>query len=54
MQRLQAENRAAMQEAEDLHRKKMAQEREGEKEDEAEINDDPMARVEAEALKQQS
>ena len=54
MQRLQAENRAAMQEAEDLHRKKMAQEREGEKEDEAEINDDPMARAEAEALKQQS
>lgn len=49
MQRMQAENRAAMQAAEELHRKKMAQEREGEKEDEG---DDPMARAEAEVLKQ--
>lgn len=52
MQRFQAENRAAMQAAEELHRKKMAQEREGEREDEAETKDDPMARAEAEALKQ--
>ncbi|KAH7516118.1 uncharacterized protein LOC125418595 [Ziziphus jujuba] len=52
MQRIQAENRAAMQEAEELHRKKMAQEREGEKEDETEVKDDPMARAEAEVLKQ--
>ncbi|XP_010066822.2 peptidyl-prolyl cis-trans isomerase E [Eucalyptus grandis] len=54
MQRMQAENKAAMQAAEELHRKKMAQEREGEKEDDAE-KDDPMAMAEeAEALKQQS
>lgn len=52
MQRIQAESRAAMQEAEELHRKKMAQEREGEKEDETEMKDDPMARAEAEVLKQ--
>lgn len=32
MQRMQAENRAAMQPAENLHLKKMAEEREGEKE----------------------
>ncbi|XP_059428690.1 uncharacterized protein LOC132162467 [Corylus avellana] len=48
MQRIQAENRAAMEAAEELHRKKVAQEREGEKEDETEIKDDPMARAEAE------
>lgn len=47
MQRIQAENRAAMQAAEELHRKKMAQEREGEKDEEVEGKDDPMARVEA-------
>lgn len=47
MQRIQAENRAAMEAAEELHRKKMAEEREGEKEEE-----DPMARAEAEVLKQ--
>ncbi|XP_062111402.1 uncharacterized protein LOC133822941 [Humulus lupulus] len=51
MLRIQAENRAAMEEAEELHRKKLAQEREGEKE-ETEIKDDPMARAEAEVLKQ--
>lgn len=47
MQRLQAEQRAAMEAAEDLHRKKMAEEREGEKDD-----PDPMAKAEAEVLKQ--
>lgn len=52
MQRIQAENRAAMQAAEELHRKKMAQEREGEKEDETDTKDDPMVRAEAEVLKQ--
>lgn len=52
MQRIQAENRAAMQAAEELHRKKMAQEREGEKEDDSEVKDDPMARAEVEVLKQ--
>lgn len=50
MQRLQAENRAAMQEAEELHRKKMAEEREGEKDEDA--KDDPMAKAEAEVLMQ--
>ncbi|GAB4829036.1 hypothetical protein Ancab_018695 [Ancistrocladus abbreviatus] len=54
MQRLQAEHQAAMRAAEELHRKKLADEREGEKEDDAEIRDDPMAKAEAEALKQQS
>ncbi|XP_021637004.2 uncharacterized protein LOC110632935 isoform X2 [Hevea brasiliensis] len=54
MDRIQAENRAAMQAADELHRKKMAQEREGEKEDEMEIKDDPMERAEAEVLKQNS
>lgn len=48
MQRLQAEQRAAMQEAEELHRKKVAEERDGEKEEEG----DPMAKAEAEVLKQ--
>lgn len=52
MQRLQAENRAAMQAAEELHRKKMAEDREGEKEEDSEMKDDPMARAEAEVLKQ--
>lgn len=51
MQRIQAENRATMQAAEELHRKKMADEREGEKE-EVEVKDDPMARAEAEVLNQ--
>lgn len=52
MQRMQAENRAAMQAAEELHRKKKTEEREGEKEEEIEMKDDPMARAEAEVLKQ--
>lgn len=52
MQRMQAENRAALQAAEELHRKKMAQDREGEKEEDTEMKDDPMAKAEAEALKQ--
>lgn len=51
MQRLQAEHRAAMQAAEELHRKKMAEEREGEKED-GDIKDDPMAQAEAEVLRE--
>lgn len=46
MKRLQEEQKAAMQVAEDLHRKKMAEEREGEK------DEDPMATAEAEVLKQ--
>ncbi|TKY69539.1 peptidyl-prolyl cis-trans isomerase E [Spatholobus suberectus] len=50
MRRIEAENRAAMQAAEDLHRKQVAQEREGEKEEEIEIKDDPMAKAEAEVL----
>ncbi|GFP87300.1 peptidyl-prolyl cis-trans isomerase e [Phtheirospermum japonicum] len=51
MQRLQAEQKAAMQEAEELHRKKVAEERDGEKDDEADVKDDPMAKAEAEVLK---
>lgn len=51
MQRIQAENKAAMEEAEELHRKKMAQERDGEREDETETRADPMAMAEAEVLK---
>ncbi|KAH7673355.1 Peptidylprolyl isomerase protein [Dioscorea alata] len=54
MQRLQAEQRAAMQAAEELHRKKLAEEREGEKEEETDTKADPMALAEAEALKQSS
>ncbi|CAM8948979.1 unnamed protein product [Rhodiola kirilowii] len=50
MKRMQTENKAAMDAAEELHRKKLAQEREGEKDDDAQSNDDPMAR--AEVLKQ--
>lgn len=52
MQRIQAENRAEMQAAEELHRKKLAQEQVGEKEEETETKDDPMARAEMEVLKQ--
>ena len=52
MRRLEAENRAAMQAAEDLRRKKVAEEREGEKEEEIDIKDDPMAKAEAEVLQQ--
>jgi hypothetical protein len=52
MLRMQAENRAAMEAAEELHRKKMAQDREGEKDDDSEMKDDPMARAEADVLKQ--
>lgn len=48
MRRLETENRAAMQAAEELHRKQVAQEREGEKEEEIDVKDDPMARAEAE------
>ncbi|RAL40138.1 unnamed protein product [Cuscuta campestris] len=51
MQKLQAENMAEMKAAEELHRKKMAEEREGEKEDGDVVNDDPMAQAEAEVLK---
>lgn len=55
MKRLQAEHQAAMSAAEELHRKKLADEREGEKEDEAVgTKSDPMAAAEAEALKQGS
>ena len=54
MHRIQAENRAAMEAAEELHKKKMAHEREGEKEEETETKVDPMAMAEAEALKQNS
>ncbi|XP_028111131.1 peptidyl-prolyl cis-trans isomerase E-like [Camellia sinensis] len=54
MQRIQAENQATMEAAEELHRKKMAQEREGEKEEETDTKDNPMARAEAEVLKQDS
>ncbi|KAH9602646.1 hypothetical protein KSS87_005131 [Heliosperma pusillum] len=46
MQRLQAENKASNEAAEELHRKKMAEERDGEK------DEDPMARAEAEAVQQ--
>ncbi|XP_020270257.1 uncharacterized protein LOC109845419 [Asparagus officinalis] len=53
MKRLQAENQAALKEAEELHRKKLAEDREGEKdeEDTAQPNNgpDPMATAEAEA-----
>lgn len=52
MRRLEAENRASMQAAEELRRKQVAQEREGEKEEEIDIKDDPMAKAEAEALQQ--
>ncbi|CAM8912826.1 unnamed protein product [Rhodiola kirilowii] len=52
MKRMQAENKAAMDAAEELHRKKLAQEREGEKDDDVQSKDDPMARAEAEVLKQ--
>ena len=48
---MQKENKAAMEAAEELHRKKMAQERDGEKEEE--IKNDPMAMAEAEVLKQE-
>ncbi|KAL6186736.1 hypothetical protein ACLB2K_039200 [Fragaria x ananassa] len=51
MLRMQKENKAAMEAAEELHRKKMAQERDGEKEEE--IKNDPMAMAEAEVLKQE-
>ncbi|CAK9142433.1 unnamed protein product [Ilex paraguariensis] len=54
MKRLQEENQAAMEVAEELHRKKMAEDRDGEKEEETETKDDPMARAEAEVLKQES
>lgn len=50
MRRIETENRAAMQAAEDIRRKQLAQEREGEKEEEIDMKDDPMAKAEAEAL----
>jgi hypothetical protein len=49
MRRLEAEQKAAMQEAERIHLKKMATEREGENEDDNNAVD-PMAMAEAEAL----
>ncbi|CAN4075633.1 unnamed protein product [Withania somnifera] len=52
MKRLQEEQKAAMQVAEDLHKKKMAEEREGEEDEETETKNDPMAMAEAEVLKQ--
>ncbi|MCL7028303.1 hypothetical protein MKW94_021850 [Papaver nudicaule] len=52
MLRVQAENRAEMQKAEELHRKKLADEREGERDEDTEMKDDPMARAEAEVLYQ--
>ncbi|KAL4376461.1 hypothetical protein GQ457_02G010270 [Hibiscus cannabinus] len=52
MQRIQAENQAAMRAAEELHRKKLAEEQQGEKEDETEMKNDPMARAEAGVLNQ--
>ncbi|GMH27569.1 hypothetical protein Nepgr_029412 [Nepenthes gracilis] len=54
MQRLQAEHQATMRAAEELHRKKLAEEQEGEKEDDPENRDDPMARAEAEVLTEQN
>ncbi|KAJ3674330.1 hypothetical protein LUZ60_004946 [Juncus effusus] len=50
MLKMQAEQKEAMQEAERIHREKMQSEKEGEKETE----DDPMATVEAQSLKQSS
>ncbi|KAK1423140.1 hypothetical protein QVD17_18435 [Tagetes erecta] len=51
MQRIQKENQAAMQVAEELRRKQLAEDREGEKDD-PDTKDDPMAMAEAESLKQ--
>ncbi|KAF2556308.1 hypothetical protein F2Q68_00013323 [Brassica cretica] len=48
--KIQAENKAAMEAAEELHRKKLAQDRQGEMEEDTDVKDDPMARAEAEAL----
>ncbi|XP_012831617.1 PREDICTED: peptidyl-prolyl cis-trans isomerase E [Erythranthe guttata] len=53
MQRLQSEQKAAMLEAEELHRKKLAEDRDGEKDEEADsAKGDPMAMAEAQVLKQ--
>ncbi|KAL5988137.1 hypothetical protein ACLOJK_035900 [Asimina triloba] len=52
MKRLQAEHQASMQVAEELHRKKLAEEREGEKEEETEKKDGPMTIAEAQAQAQ--
>ncbi|XP_013639205.1 PREDICTED: peptidyl-prolyl cis-trans isomerase E [Brassica oleracea var. oleracea] len=46
--KIQAENKAAMEAAEELHRKKLAQDRQGEMEEDTDVKDDPMARAEAE------
>ncbi|XP_078178418.1 ATPase E1 [Carex rostrata] len=51
MRRLEAEQKAAMQEAERIHLQKMAAEREGEKDDDT-SSVDPMAMAEAKALNQ--
>ncbi|XP_076946188.1 uncharacterized protein LOC143617548 [Bidens hawaiensis] len=51
MQRIQKENQTALKVAEELHRKQLAEEREGEKDD-PDTKDDPMAVAEAESLKQ--
>lgn len=50
MLKIQAENKAAMETAEELHRKKLAQDRQGEMDEDTEIKEDPMARAEADAL----
>jgi len=47
---MQAENKAAMETAEELHRKKLAEDRQGEMEEDTDTKDDPMARAEADAL----
>ncbi|KAK1301260.1 hypothetical protein QJS10_CPB12g00975 [Acorus calamus] len=52
MQHLKKEQQEAMQVAEDLHRKKLADQLEGEKEEETEAKNDLRAMVEAETIKQ--
>jgi len=47
---MQAENKAAMETAEELHRKKLAEDRQGEMEEDTDTKNDPMARAEADAL----
>lgn len=48
--KMQAENKAAMETAEELHRKKLAEDRQGEMEEDTDTKNDPMARAEADAL----
>ncbi|CAH2037879.1 unnamed protein product [Thlaspi arvense] len=50
MLKIQAENKAAVETADELNRKKLAQDRQGEVEEDTDIKDDPMARAEADAL----